>query len=227
MDNRDLKNIKVPEVENYFQSIWEAQVKLMEDYKEIENWEVTWPLNLNVKSNQLLIKDMVARAVEELAEAYEALLEGNQANYFEELADATHFIVETLVLVGCKVPDLNRGLRKVVFDITGEDKPSGVPLDPIKAMSKVNYHSINDLNVDSWMWKVTYHLNLSRNALRNKPWKQTEMMYNKEEFFSQLSQGFALFILGFLSHPGVGLKSFFAEYYKKNIINRFRINSKY
>lgn len=228
MDSRDVKKLEIPKVDNYFAEILLLQTKLMEEYKEIEKWDVNWPLDLNLKSSQLLIKDMIARAVEELAEAFESLLEGNTGNYYEELADATHFIFETLILADLPVESIYKNIG-ILYDksIKSESKVKIKGKDPLKDMFILVSNPLTGPEITTWLWRVTFHLNLARNALRNKPWKQTEIMYNPEVFGDELSKALIQFFVGFVSHPNSGIEKFFGDYYRKHRINLFRIKSKY
>lgn len=84
-----------------------------------------YPLKLDQKENQLIIKDFIGRITEELMEAFtplmwltniaeEAVMEENsqvaviQTLYElnEELADVLHFYIEMMILVGLDVPDI-------------------------------------------------------------------------------------------------------------------------
>lgn len=86
------------------------QRKLLSHYIQLESLP-QYPVELNEKNNQKLIKSFVARYVEELAEAYEQLLSAlgfisqnreREAReriilYNEEMADANHFLLEILL----------------------------------------------------------------------------------------------------------------------------------
>lgn len=213
MDNKDLKQMVVPPTQDFLQDIWVLQSELMKDYKEIEKWEVEYPLNMNLKKSQLLVKDVIARGIEELAEAYEAIEDGDEANFLEELGDALHFFVEILVLC-----NISPGNVKAFFH--------GYLKEEFTDSSVETYSKFVGLQLDRTFWTVTFRMNLARNALRNKPWKQTEMMYNKELFESELLIGFIEFLLAFTIKAG-SVKKLYEIYYKKNQINRFRIRSKY
>jgi hypothetical protein len=224
MDARDtrekVKKMTLPG--NITMDIFDRQSKLMVSYKEIENWEVEWPLDMNAKASQLLIKDMLARAIEELAEAYESFLVQDWDNTYEELADAIHFLVEAIILSGFNYRFLKVNSNECT--ITGicrraaNEEPQIIPI----------YHRPDypAPNWENWFWQVTFYLNLARNALRNKKWKQTEVLYNKPEYEPSLQLAFIALIEGFVA-IGKDPEFIWREYVAKNLINEFRIKSKY
>ena len=215
MDSKNLKEIKVPESKHYFLSVWGLQKALLKEYTKIEELP-KYPLNLDIKENQNLLKDFISRVVEELAEAYEqAIIKKDFALFYEELADALHFIVEVMIF------------SAPLMDFVG---PHMVDILAVNAKSPKGYvksKDINNVHLALWMWDVTYYLNLARNTLRNKPWKQTEVRTRKNQFISLISKSFAVLIYGMVNVVGLSAREIFVEYYKKNQINQFRIKSKY
>jgi hypothetical protein len=199
--------------------IFELQTELMEDYKKIEGWEVEFPVNLNSKKAQLLVKDVISRGVEELAEAYEAMELGQDDNFLEELGDALHFFVEVFILAGLTVGDFRVFLSSLNPEAFSFDKPG-------QLLKLIEQRGIHPGSLARASWTVTYRVNLSRNALRNKPWKQTELMYNREVFEENLFLGFLDFLELFV-HKAEGANQVYAIYFLKNKINKFRIRSKY
>lgn len=76
------------------------------------------------------------------------------------------------------------------------------------------------------LWDVTHHLNIARNFLKNKPWKQSQMMTNEEAFQESLVKGF-IAMMGLFYAMGLDYKSIYITYFRKNLTNQFRIRSKY
>jgi len=94
-----------PEIpKDIWPEIWKAQKELHEKYKAIEEKNrLGWGLPLDSfdiddRSWQYYIKDMMWRVTEELQEAKEAA--ENSPHMFEELIDALHFLVELNIIVG-------------------------------------------------------------------------------------------------------------------------------
>lgn len=213
MDTKDLSKSIIPKLkdnEDPFVKIWGLQLELLESYQKIENLPL-WPVNLDIKSHQELIKDFIARVVEELAESYEAYLNGDWANTREELADALHFFMEILIYT---VPSSN---FKQVLEIAPNQDTFDVLLH--RDQPRVN-------GLVQWYWYVTYHLNIARNNLRNKRWKQTQVLAQKAEFIVNLAKAFHTLIFGF-KLMGMDSTDIYEIYYLKNRVNHFRIKSRY
>jgi hypothetical protein len=67
---------------------------------------------------------------------------------------------------------------------------------------------------------------MARNTLKNKPWKQTHMLTDTNQYENAMKKtAYALFT--FLYFVGITKESVFHIYYKKNKVNQFRIKSKY
>lgn len=120
----DIRNItkESPKVikGNYLEAMYELQKELMEGYITIENLP-NYPLNINHKKHQIVLKDFSARVMEELAEGYESthlamdmltkvgfntsllsrddfrMLVNHLQNSNEEQADATAFFLEMMI----------------------------------------------------------------------------------------------------------------------------------
>ena len=76
------------------------------------------------------------------------------------------------------------------------------------------------------LWDVTYHLNIARNFLKNKPWKQSQMMTNEEGYQEEVVKAFVA-MMGVFYEMGLDEESLYYLYFKKNQINAFRIRSSY
>lgn len=298
MDSRDI-TIKVPDIpqEEVLNQIFFLQKELISEYIKIEKGK-PYPLNVNTKESQLILKDFTARVVEELAEGYESLLlvdkltrknqywVGNYDNkeYFtmlnhlqnanEEFADAIHFMVELLVYTNIdsesimeylkvKYPDLVEdsliedplyqsqivGYMVLLKDLYApytviEEYPKRISL--LKTFNKEwantsfskgidvkllvgaeKYDSNEYLHVyKEMLWDITYHLNISRNFLRNKPWKQSQVFVDEQKYQEELIISF-ISMMGFFAFIGLKPLDIFYIYFKKNQVNRFRIRSKY
>lgn len=76
------------------------------------------------------------------------------------------------------------------------------------------------------LWDITHWLNISRNFLKNKPWKQSEVMTSEIQYQEAVIEGFINFLGLFkLLNADEGLVFFI--YFKKNLVNQFRVKSKY
>lgn len=78
----------------------------------------------------------------------------------------------------------------------------------------------------SLAWECSYHLMVSRNFLKNKPWKQTEVMTDESGYQSEIVVGFIMY-LGYLKFCGFTAETLYKLFFKKHMVNRFRQKSMY
>lgn len=283
----------------YLEEIYQLQKTLIDHYVDIEGLP-QYPIDVNTKSSQVILKDFTGRIIEELAEGYESHLEvwkttkknlnwsqdyldseyekmlNDLQNYNEELADAMHFFVELLIYVNIQPEDIKSWMLNFSQNNWGynlfEDLEFG---DDILRMAMYlgnrlndsifqgfesdtrnqvailnNFYSNGKYQTEEWkslrklipagslinqdllsesgesLWAVTYHLNISRNCLKNKPWKQTGVMTNETLYQYQIVYAF-IDIMGYFAKMGLGPMSLYYLYFKKNRVNRFRQISKY
>lgn len=286
MDSRDIK-LEPDKVENnqYLEKIYELQKNLLEGYIGIEGLP-QYPININSKKSQILIKDFVGRVIEELAEGYESLLMALELtnknklwlsdyndsdllqtlnhiqNAGEEMADAMHFMIELLIYSNIYPEDIKSYINQ---KYTKEEGNGIIDL----CMSIGNYFTnsadneiccgINILNIVKYdedlpkeiksqdfrllkcgveignniyekykpiIWDVTYHLNIARNYLKNKPWKQSQEMTNEEKYQEEIVLAF-IYMMGLFYKMGINQEDLYLLYFKKNQVNLFRQKSNY
>lgn len=312
MDSRDIREIPLTLSDfKYLEEIFKLQKGLLENYIGIEGLP-QYPLNVNTRQSQTLLKDFTSRVVEELAEGYESLellsslaMESqlfidagydpkvtksfimalnHLQNASEEMADALHFFTELLIYANIQPDDIKSWMLKYMEDNKIENQdiletierdtlhgamrlgavlqakynrffaeshilPSSTislleiynrteetePLDP----NHIPEYDLKLLNIGSiyneelyyhykaLLWTVTYSLNLARNFLRNKPWKQSQVLTNEVAYQSKLVESFVL-MMGAFYFMGVRYSyDLFYIYFKKNKVNQFRQKSKY
>ena len=73
---------------------------------------------------------------------------------------------------------------------------------------------------------VVYYLGLMCNCLKNKPWKQTQMLTDRQKFEDYLEKTWAVYI-GIFTKYSLSLGDIYDLYFKKNAVNQFRQRSKY
>lgn len=302
MDSRDIIEEPIKVVGGkYLECMYSLQKELLEQYIKVEGLP-QYPIDVNTKKSQIILKDFVGRVIEELAEGYEALIlvskltEKNKLwksdyeeeeytqclnhlqNAGEEMADAMHFMLELLIYSNIQAKDIEDYLDnwlkdKVSFGVTktlptlAKAMQVGLSIlynDPcnmvseLKAMNKTylleefesmdedsedprlvnkridtRFHQCgkfyNKLTYSSYkymMWDVTYHLNIARNFLKNKPWKQSQMMTNEGAYQEEIVKAFIL-MMGLFLAMGISPENLYFLYFKKNRVNKFRIESKY
>lgn len=267
MDIRDIKEtVHYPENRG-LEQIFELQKGLIDHYVGIEGLP-EYPVNVNTKKAQILIKDFVGRVLEELGEGFESYLTNlemfhqgfpeedmipNLQNFNEEIADALHFFIELLIYAGITTENLHQfmgefyGSKKDSNDIlknyiqlghllyTSDKGNLRLPCRYIikdedledeflrggrKLSTKISNHS------KEFLWDIVYYLELARNTLKNKPWKQTEMLTDEERFKENILIAW-VYLFKYLAFAGFTAESVYTIYYKKNRVNHFRIKSKY
>ena len=302
MDSRDIIEEPIKVVGGkYLECMYSLQKELLEQYIKVEGLP-QYPIDVNTKKSQIILKDFVGRVIEELAEGYEALIlvskltEKNKLwksdyeeeeytqclnhlqNAGEEMADAMHFMLELLIYSNIQAKDIEDYLDnwlkdKVSFGVTKTlptlakamqvglsilyNDPCNMVSEP-KAMNKTylleefesmdedsedprlvnkridtRFHQCgkfyNKLTYSSYkymMWDFTYHLNIARNFLKNKPWKQSQMMTNEGAYQEEIVKAFIL-MMGLFLAMGISPENLYFLYFKKNRVNKFRIESKY
>lgn len=283
MDIRDIKQ-EPPVIEDgkYLEKIYEFQKELLDSYIRIEGLP-QYPIDVNTKKSQVILKDFTGRVIEELAEGYESHLEvikimdsvgenlsllsqekydmmiSHLQNLNEEQADAMHFMIELLIYANIQPEDIYSWMEKKAKELNlrlhpkpnvieaamylgweqgREDYYTDNPLHPYF----LPFESENDvlqyipggreyqreyvLNMRKSLWDITYALNIARNCLKNKPWKQSGVMTNETLYQSLLVEAF-VYMMGYYARLGINSEQLFYLYFKKNQINKFRIQSLY
>lgn len=193
-------------------AIFDRQKELMEKYHDIEfksglMQTEDCPVNLDDKKGQARIKDFAWRITEEIGEALDAITnesgESALLHFHEELVDGLHFLTEMTILTGYDLPEYTT-LK-----------------DLIKEGSYRDCYTLNDL--------VSHHvmyLGMMCNCLKNKPWKQTMMKTNKENFYKHLKLVWSNYI-GILTSQDLTEEEITDLYLRKSQVNQFRQRSNY
>ena len=193
-------------------AIFERQRELMEKYHDIELKSgllqtEDCPVNLDDKRGQARIKDFSWRITEEIGEALDALEneEGEAAllHFHEELIDGLHFLTEMTILTGYDISEKHT-LKELIEQGTYRD-----------------CYTLNDLVSDHVMY-----LGMMCNCLKNKPWKQTMMKTNKENFYKHLELVWVNYI-AILTSQDLTEQEILDIYFRKSQVNKFRQRSNY
>ena len=193
-------------------AIFERQKELMEKYHDIEfksglMQTEDCPVNLDDKRGQARIKDFSERITEEIGEALDAIRnesgESALLHFHEELIDGLHFLTEMTILTG--------------YDITKDYTLS----DLINLGTVRSSYTLNDLVSDHVMY-----LGMMCNCLKNKPWKQSMMKTNKENFYKHLKLVWSNYI-AILTSQDLTEEEITDIYLRKSQVNQFRQRSNY
>jgi len=205
--------------EDLLGSIFEKQQELANKYVEIEgmgNLLDKTETNLDTKVGQMWIKDFLYRTIEEVGESYEVIFahgirpferlsEEEEIHYAEELIDGLHFLVELCIIAGIKKNDIAENLNHL-----GDHYEDGMESNDFKRRH----------------WNIVYYLTLAGNKLRNKKWKQTEVLTDRPIFKNNILNAFESLITA-LRAVGYNSQDIYSLYFKKNKVNQFRQRSKY
>ena len=224
MNINDVKEeIEVPKnFVDIWKAIFEKQQALADKYSDIEKMGdllQTTKNNVDTAKGQKWIKDFAWRVTEELAEAFEAkelmardcdatdasktlpeqlkLADEYTKHFKEELADALHFLVELTIIAGYN--------HEIVTRL--EDRP---------------FEKVTEKDA----WPTVYKLGLLCNCLKNKPWKQTQMLTDRPKFEKYLEETWTEMLRLLFIAIGTN-EEIYIYYFKKNAVNQFRQRSKY
>lgn len=138
-------------------------------------------------------------------------------------------IMETgSILIRRKYPEVDifkQSINQVDLYKVAEDFDFGITHPKLKTLGSVITMNGEVLH-KCILWDITHHINIARNFLKNKPWKQTQMLTQEAAFQGELVRGFIL-LMGYLAILGGDAGLVYYLYFKKNLVNRFRIESKY
>ena len=177
-------------------------------------------------------------------------------NFNEETSDAIHFWLELMIYSGYEVNHMLNWMLEYVDReaVVGLDPlhswfqiaAAHVEQDLAQAGRKVPCrwviydHQLEDEFLrggrqlgsnrrdvmKQYLWDITYHIQIARNTLKNKPWKQTEMMTDFKQYEDYMRKA-TLALFKFFYFAGFTKESIYVIYFKKNLVNQFRIKSKY
>ena len=193
-------------------AIFDRQKELMEKYHDIEfksglMQTEDCPVNLDDKRGQARIKDFSWRITEEVGEALDAITnessESALLHFHEELVDGLHFLTEMTILTGYDLPEYTT-LKDLIEEGSYRDR-----------------YTLNDLVSDHVMY-----LGMMCNCLKNKPWKQSMMKTNKENFYKHLKLVWSNYI-AILTSQDLTEEEITDLYLRKSQVNQFRQRSNY
>lgn len=141
-----------------------------------------------------------------------------------------------LMLLGSYAFDLDESEDKefgdmgCLYDLLSEAniEDMGLEVDHVNSYIPAFRFSNKDFHryEDHMLWRVAYHINISRNFLKNKPWKQSQELTDITRYSEQLALGLIRY-LGYLYTMGFTPDTLYTLCFKKNRVNHFRQNSGY
>ncbi len=190
------------------------------------------PISLHDSAGQLVLKDFAWRITEELGEALEARVAHADLpdHYDEEISDAFHFLIEFTILAGITEVDLIN-LFDTDKSYVGEDGLTILYIialvQPLYRQTYPRVDSKRDYkNLATAVGIFVEALATTCNTLKNKPWKQTQMITDIDYFRKNLATAWIRFIqLCIISN--ISERFLYELYFKKSEVNKFRQRSNY
>ena len=165
---------EVPDVAMFgLQEIYDLQKALIKPFQGIEGLP-DYPLDPDTKDNQALLKDFMARIVEELGEAYqefeilydlamakdkdEAKLLKHLSDFNEEAADAMHFFIELLIYVNIEASSVYGYSNMLMNDLNLNIEPC-----TLANLIKLCQHENQLTGKKHWNSQTGYHIGIPYN----------------------------------------------------------------
>lgn len=176
--------------------IYERQMELEDKYWQIEKRPSRY-IEVNSREGQILIKDFLWRAMEEVGEAMEPPYTSDE-KFNEEMADGLHFVAGLCTILN-RMPQFQEGFRRY-FELPYDIYPELNPLESFVVASGT-----------------------LGNCLKLKPWKQSDVSTDLAEFNGKLVR----YVYSFLHQWNTNLYQVYDYYWRKSEVNLFRIRSNY
>lgn len=211
-------------------AIFKRQSELMSKYHDIELRSgllqtEDCPVNLDDKRGQARLKDFAWRVTEEVGEALDSLHSGDKDHYYEELIDGLHFLAEMSILAGTSPEEI----FKVVFE--REVKSDEDILEVFVTCAKQETVRFEDsckpglCDIAFKVMNLVESLGMTCNCLKNKPWKQSNMVTDRNAFYQNLSITWKVYIS--LLSLDLTAEEIVDVYLRKSQVNKFRQRSNY
>lgn len=138
--------------------------------------------------------------------------------------------METLMSYGVSLQHKHKDITIVHYQVFDKDLLDGTNLDYDKLKPCIpGFTRLSDRKVrlnEIRLWLVVYYLNLARNVLKNRPWKQTHVMSKEDHFQEYLVLSF-IYYLGYLATNYFDPQGLFTLFYRKQQLNLWRISTNY
>lgn len=214
-------------------AIFKRQSELMSKYHDIELRSgllqtEDCPVNLDDKRGQARLKDFAWRVTEEVGEALDSLHSGDKDHYYEELIDGLHFLTEMSILAGTSPEEI----FKIVFE--REVKSDEDILEVFVTRANLEQARFVDSSgpclpcpsdIAFKVMNLVESLGMTCNCLKNKPWKQSNMVTDRNAFYQNLGITWKVYIA--LLSLELSAEEIVDVYLRKSQVNKFRQRSNY
>lgn len=138
--------------------------------------------------------------------------------------------LSTLMSYGVSLQHRHKDVAIVHYSIFDPELVESVNQDYEKVLKYTpGFHSVSERKIrlnEIRLWLVVYYLNLARNVLKNRPWKQTQVMSKEDQFQEYLVLSF-IYYLGYLATNNFTPEGLFELFYRKQQLNLWRISTNY
>ena len=184
------------------------------------------PVNIDDRKGQARLKDYAWRVQEELYEATDALVQhpDNPEHFLEEMIDSIHFFIELNILCGIGPKEI-----KEYYEVPARNPDTLAYLEGV-SKGLVISENIDMKYIPDALLIYTYigqPIGNAMNRLKNKPWKQTHMVTDKQAFIDCLMPAWIGYFKVLSEKHGLEAKDIFTLYFKKSEVNKIRIKSQY
>ena len=182
------------------------------------------PVNLDDKRGQARLKDFAWRITEEVGEALDSLHSGDKDHYYEELIDGLHFLTEMSWLAGI-TPS---GIFRNVFEREPTSEEDMLETFVVRSQQQTVKFDIGIPSPSDIAFKVmnlVEALGMTCNCLKNKPWKQSNMVTDRNAFYQNFSIVWKVYIA--LLSLELSAEEIVDVYLRKSQVNKFRQRSNY
>jgi hypothetical protein len=203
------------------EQIFFRQFELMVKYHDIESKSGIFkyqseeiPVDIQTLAGQVRLKDFAWRVMEEVAEAIDGHSEEHQQ---EEIADALHFLVELYILAGYG-PEFFGRLEDIYNEVDRRQQ---------EFTSKQWGNDEDELNIARCVKNFVWALGNTMNRLKNKPWKQSQMLTDIPEFEKWLKMSMIQYVEVAQAFHIYTAEMLYDLYFRKSDVNKFRQRSGY
>jgi len=224
----NVNDVDAPEEipKNILKAIFEKQFALAIKYREIEKMPellLRDPKdNIDTAEGQRWIKDFAWRVTEEICEA----LEAKNAAY-EKVKAEIHKKEGMDKLNAYQTQERDVKETEEFYHYLEEVTDALHFMTELCIIAGYTWEDFDvPVNYNAREMDCVYQLGLAMNCLKNKPWKQTQMLTDRPKFKKYLQKAYAR-LIGIYFTAGYNMDKVYVLYFKKNAVNQFRQRSKY
>lgn len=133
--------------------------------------------------------------------------------------------VKVTVPVGCLLEHIVNGQKKLIEkykDIEAKNLGREVHHYPLNLDKCQDQQHLKDL-----AWRVTEEIGEAMNCLKNKPWKNSQMLTDKEHYIEEVADALHFFVELCIASGLDTAEKIYEAYARKHAVNEFRQRTNY